>query len=147
MLMSRDRQKANAVLDATISIVGPGMTVVGDLSTDGTVRIEGTVNGTVRAGKAVVVGTKGRVEGDIETQDAILAGSVAGTVRADSRLEIQATCRIEGQVFARRIQLEEGAMLNGTVRMGDSAVEDAPTKMLPVRSLGDDKMEGMVGHA
>ena len=38
---------------------------------------------------------------------------------AESRLELQATSRIEGDVHARRLHLEEGAILNGTVNMGD----------------------------
>jgi cytoskeletal protein CcmA (bactofilin family) len=43
---------------------------------------------------------------------------VQGTIRAGSRLEVQATSRIEGEVVADRMQLEEGAVLNGTVQMG-----------------------------
>jgi len=104
-------------MESVISIIGPGMKVVGDCETDGTIRIEGTVEGTIRAGKAVVVGKDGRVKGDITTQDAVISGSVVGTVSAESRLELQATSRIDGEVKARRMQLEEGAILNGTVQM------------------------------
>ena len=60
----------------------------------------------------------GVVDGDIFTQDAVLAGTVKGVVRADSRLEVQSTCRVEGEIIASRMQLDEGAMLNGTVQMG-----------------------------
>lgn len=108
-------------MDAVISIIGPGMKVIGDCETDGTVRIEGTVQGSVRAGKAVVVGKDGVVDGNIETQDAVISGRVKGTLVAESRLELQATCHLEGEVRARRMQLEEGAVLNGTVSMGEAA--------------------------
>lgn len=117
--MARDRKRNGNSQDTVISIVGPGMRVTGDCETDGTVRIEGQVDGSVRAGKAVVVGKDGLVEGDITTQDAVISGRVLGTVVAESRLELQATCRIEGRVLARRMQLEEGALLNGTVEMGE----------------------------
>jgi cytoskeletal protein CcmA (bactofilin family) len=117
--MARDRNRNGNSQDTVISIVGPGMRVTGDCETDGTVRIEGQVDGSVRAGKAVVVGKDGLVEGDITTQDAVISGRVLGTVVAESRLELQATCRIEGRVLARRMQLEEGALLNGTVEMGE----------------------------
>jgi cytoskeletal protein CcmA (bactofilin family) len=102
-----------------ISIVAAGMSVVGDCDTDGTVRIEGKVEGTVRAGKAVVVGKEGIVDGHVLTQDAVIAGRVTGTVTAESRLEVQATARIDGEVAALRMQLEEGAELNGRVSMGE----------------------------
>jgi cytoskeletal protein CcmA (bactofilin family) len=94
------------------------MKVVGDCDADGAVRIEGAVQGNIRAGKAVVVGKDGVVEGDIFTQDAVIAGRVKGVIRAESRLEVQATSRIEGEVIAARMQLEEGAMVNGTIQMG-----------------------------
>ena len=117
--MARDRAGNGAPSESVISIIGPGMKVVGDCETDGTIRIEGVVEGSVRAGKAVVVGRDGRVHGDITTQDAVISGSVEGTLNAESRLELQATARIDGEIRARRMQLEEGAILNGTVQMGE----------------------------
>lgn len=105
--------------EGVISIIGPGMTVVGDCDTEGTLRIEGTVEGTVRAGKAVVVGKDGVVNGDITTQDAVVGGRVNGSIVAESRLELQATCIIDGQIQARRIKLEEGGRVNGMVQIGD----------------------------
>ena len=103
-----------------ISIIAPGMTVVGDCSTDGTIRIEGRVEGSIRAGKAVVIGKEGVVDGDVSTQDAVVSGIVRGTLVAASRLEVQATAQVDGEVRAKRMQLEEGAVLNGTVHMGDA---------------------------
>lgn len=107
--------------EASMSIIGPGMNIVGDLVTDGTVRVEGRIEGTVRAGKAVVVGKGGEVVGDVLTQDAIIGGTIRGTVVAESRLELQATCDIEGQIRARsaHLTLEEGARFNGQIQMLD----------------------------
>ena len=116
--MSRDRGVNPSPPDQVISIIGPGMKVVGDCDADGAIRVEGTVQGNIRAGKAVVVGKDGLVEGDVFTQDAVIAGMVKGVLRAESRLEVQATSRIEGEIIATRMQLEEGAMVNGTVQMG-----------------------------
>ena len=116
--MSRDRGINASPPEQVISIIGQGMTVVGDCDTDGAVRVEGTVQGNIRAGKAVVVGKEGVVNGDIFTQDAVIGGTVSGTLRAASRLEVQATSRIDGEVLAERMQLEEGAILNGSVQMG-----------------------------
>lgn len=116
--MSRDRGVKPSPPDQVISIIGPGMKVIGDCDADGAIRVEGSVTGNIRAGKAVVVGRDGRVDGDIFTQDAVIAGIVTGTLRAESRLEVQASSRIEGEVIAARMQLEEGAMLNGTIQMG-----------------------------
>jgi len=122
--MARDRQGTPQTADAVISIIGPGMKIVGDLVTEGTVRVEGLVEGGIQAGKAVVVGKDGCVIGDVRTQDAVLSGRVEGTLIAESRLEIQASAEVHGEIRARRLQLEEGAILNGTVLMGEAAVQD-----------------------
>lgn len=122
--MAKDNT-AQQARDNVISIIGPGMHVTGDCETDGTLRIEGSIRGTVRAGKAVVIGKDGVVNGDVLTQDAIIGGRVTGAVVAESRLELQATCVIEGEIRARRIKLDEGGRVNGTVHTGEVKM-DAP---------------------
>jgi cytoskeletal protein CcmA (bactofilin family) len=124
--------------DSVISIIGPGMRVVGDCDTEGTVRIEGIVEGSVKAGKAVVIGKQGKVIGDIHTQDAVVSGHVSGTLVAESRLELQASCRIDGEVRTRRMQLEEGAVLNGTVQMGETKRSPAASGQAPKGLVGGD---------
>jgi len=118
-MAKNDEFTPQAPRDAVISIIGPGMRVVGDCETDGTLRIEGRVEGTVRASKAVVIGKDGVVEGDVLTQDAIVGGKVNGKIVAESRLELQATCLVEGEIRARRIKLDEGGQVNGSVFVGD----------------------------
>lgn len=103
-----------------ITIIGPGMHIRGDLTTDGTVRIEGSIEGTIRAATAVVLGKNGRVNGDIFTNDAVIGGHLQGSVVAQS-LELQATCHVEGQIRTRadHLKLEEGANFNGAIQMDD----------------------------
>jgi cytoskeletal protein CcmA (bactofilin family) len=121
--VARDRGVQASPPEQVISIIGPGMRIQGDCDTDGAVRIEGMVEGNVRAGKAVVVGKEGRIRGDIFTQDAVISGSVEGSIHAESRLELQGSSQIAGEILAGRMVLEEGAILNGTVRMGEEAAQ------------------------
>jgi cytoskeletal protein CcmA (bactofilin family) len=111
------------------------MKVNGDCETDGTLRIEGSVQGAVKAGKAVVIGKDGVVIGDIVTQDGLIAGKVEGTVTAHSRLELQASCRIDGEVHTPRLQLEEGAVFNGNLQMArtgtDGRIQSPRSETLP----------------
>lgn len=132
--MARDRQAGTSPPEQVISIIGPGMKITGDCDSDGAVRIEGTVQGNIRAGKAVVVGKEGLVEGDILTQDAVISGRVKGSLRAESRLEVQSTSRLEGEVIAGRMQVEEGALLMGTMKVGKGAIEASPATPHPPRA-------------
>jgi len=116
--MAREaKSEAPRELSDVVSVIGPGMEITGDIRCDGTVRIEGRVHGGIRATKSVVVGKGGRVEGDIETQDVVVAGSVVGTVVGASRVELQETCRVEGDIRSRRIKLDEGGQVEGRFQM------------------------------
>lgn len=135
------RERPNAAVrmggaEGAISIIGPGMRVVGDVATEGTVRVEGQIHGTVRAGKAVVIGQTGEVIGDVTTQDAVVGGRVQGTITVESRLELQSTCEIEGEIHTRtqHLQLDEGARFNGQVRMLE---EIPPTKAIPAETSAE----------
>jgi cytoskeletal protein CcmA (bactofilin family) len=122
--------------EAVISIIGAGMTLVGDTDTDGSLRIEGTIRGSVRAGKSVVVGREGLVDGSVFTQDAVIAGRVSGGIHAESRLELQATSEVSGEIVAPRMQVEEGAKVQGQVAVG------APEMKSPSKAAKTEKLDG-----
>jgi cytoskeletal protein CcmA (bactofilin family) len=95
------------------------MRVEGELLTDGVVKIEGTVVGSVRAEQQVLVAKGGVVEGDIYTREAILGGEVRGSILAHERVEVQASSVVHGDITTQRIVVHEGGEVNGHVRMGD----------------------------
>jgi cytoskeletal protein CcmA (bactofilin family) len=113
--------------EAALSIIGTGMRVVGDITAEGVVKIEGTVVGTIRAGRQVLVAKGGEVEGDVIAREAIIGGEVRGTVVAQERAEIQSSSVVHGDVTCKRLLVQEGGEINGVVRMGESAA-DTPEK-------------------
>ena len=117
--MAKNTSSSNTPPEAVISIIGVGMTIDGDSETDGSIRIEGTVRGSVKAGKSVVVGRDGLVDGSIYTQDAVISGRVSGGIHAVSRLELLATSEVSGEIEAPRMQVEDGAKVQGQVTVGD----------------------------
>ena len=150
-VMSKVRATPAASSEKVISIIGPGMHIVGDCDTTDTVRIEGRVEGSVRAENAAVIGKGGHVTGDIQTQDAVIAGTVKGALDVDSRLELQASCVIDGEIRATRLKLDEGGILNGSVSIGRKEVGamQASTATVPPRQSagpkGMDKTGGLRG--
>lgn len=122
---SRDRvgtPSRNGAVDGAISIIGPGMVMTGDVVTEGIVRVEGGVVGTIRAAKAVILGKTGRVDGDIFTEDAVIGGTVTGTIIANNRVELQSTCVVDGEIRTKPqcLKLEEGARFAGEVKVVES---------------------------
>lgn len=127
--MARDSRHGGPTreLSDVVSVVAPGMTILGDVTCDGTVRVEGKIEGSIKATKSVVVGKGGRITGDIETQDVVVAGTVIGTVAGASRVELQETCKIEGDIRSRRVKLEEGGQIEGRLHMTGKAADKEPT--------------------
>ena len=124
--MAKSPPTSSTPPEAVISIIGAGMTLDGDSETDGSVRIEGTIRGNVRAGKSVVIGRDGFVDGSIFTQDAVVAGRVSGGIHALSRLELLATSQVSGEIEAPRMQVEEGAKVQGQVAIGSGGGKAEP---------------------
>ena len=129
--MAKNTPSAHAPPEAVISIIGAGMSIEGDSETDGSLRVEGTIRGNVKAGKSVVVGRDGLVDGSIYTQDAVIAGRVSGGIYAVSRLELQATSEVSGEIEAPRMQVEEGAKVQGQIAVGESFVDAASQAAQP----------------
>jgi cytoskeletal protein CcmA (bactofilin family) len=99
------------------SIIASDMTVVGDLETEGVVRIEGRVKGTVRVGSQILVTQGAVIEGDLHTQEAVVAGQINGAIHATDRVELQASAVVTGDIVTARIAIVEGAKVTGEVKM------------------------------
>jgi cytoskeletal protein CcmA (bactofilin family) len=81
------------------------------------VRIEGRVKGSVRVGSQILVTQGAVIEGDLHTQEAIIAGQVSGAIHATDRVELQASAVVTGDILTARIAIVEGATVSGEVKM------------------------------
>jgi len=95
-----------------------GTSIEGDLLSDGDVRIDGKVKGTVKISGKLVVGEHGVVEGEVECKNAAIAGTVEGTFKIAQTLSIAQSGKVSGQIHTEKLSVEPGAELNGSVTMG-----------------------------
>jgi cytoskeletal protein CcmA (bactofilin family) len=109
-----------------LSIIAVGMTVRGDIDSNGTVKVEGTVDGNVFTRNQVLVAKGGVVRGDLEARECVVGGSVYGAIIATERVEVQPGATVHGDVTTRKIAIAEGASLNGLIRMSETNAEPAP---------------------
>jgi cytoskeletal protein CcmA (bactofilin family) len=128
------------VRDGVLSIIAPDLKVVGELTTDGVVKVDGLVEGDIRAKKQVLVSKDGTVRGDVRSAEVILGGRIEGSVHATGRVEVQSSATVVGDIMTKRILVHEGGEVNGNLKMGppedDSAQKatasrDTQTKMAP----------------
>jgi cytoskeletal protein CcmA (bactofilin family) len=123
-----------------LSILGPGARIKGELEVDGVIKIEGAVEGTVRARGQVLVVKGGTVEGDIFGRQVVIGGEVRGGVFADERAEIQATSVINGDITTPQITVLEGGSINGKINMAKPRA--AGQKPIPVNEMKRDEKKG-----
>ena len=109
-----NRRKGDGV---PLSIVARDMTITGDLQTEGVVKVEGRVTGTIRATSQIIVSPGATIEGDLITNEAVVAGEVQGTIRASDRVELQASAFVRGDIYTPRISVLEGGRVSGEVNM------------------------------
>ena len=122
----RKNSTKNGNRDRGPSIVGPGTRIVGEIEVEGELRIEGTVEGTVRGKGEILVAEGGLVEGNIFAEHAVAGGAVRGAIFAETRVEVHATSEIKGDITAPRIAIHEGAQIDGQICTTNRAAVGQP---------------------
>lgn len=99
------------------TLIGAGTVVEGSLEVDGMLRIDGNLKGSARATGKVVVGSSGRVEASIRAKSAIVGGLIRGDLYVTESARLLSGAIILGNVFASRLEAEEGAVIHGDVEV------------------------------
>ena len=108
-------------------VVGRGISVQGMVQDAERLVVEGTVEATLINAAELSVSPGGVFKGEIEVEDAEVAGTVDGTVVARGALVVRATGVVLGTARCRRLQVEDGGQITGRIEMlTDSARAAAP---------------------
>src|SRR5688572_20436256 len=105
------------------TLISSGTTLKGDLSSNGDLRIDGTVIGNIQSSAKIVIGANGVVEGDITGAQADIVGKVAGNIRTRELLQLRGECTVSGNLYAGKLQVEPTATFNGQCHMGANVVD------------------------
>jgi cytoskeletal protein CcmA (bactofilin family) len=99
--------------------MGPGDVLEGKLIYDGSIHADGRVEGEVRVTGNIDVANGATVKALLEGNNVTLKGQIEGAVTARDKLTLGRNSRLSGDIVVRRLQIDDGATLNGHVRMGD----------------------------
>lgn len=104
------------------AVIGPSISIKGDVTGSEDLLIEGVVDGSVSLGKhAVGVGPEGRVQAAIVGRVITVEGQVEGNLEAQEQIVLRGTANVLGDIKAPRVVLEDGATFRGLVDMGAPA--------------------------
>ena len=99
------------------SVIGPDLTINGNLVSKGEVQIDGEIQGDIQ-GTYVVIGEKARITGGIVAEEIVVRGHVMGSVRG-KRVMLQSSSHIEGDIYHQALAIEQGAFFEGKSRRSD----------------------------
>lgn len=113
---------------AMTTIIGKGTCVNGGFSAESSVRIDGTVEGDVFLTGDLIIGSTGKVTGDIEAMSAVIGGEVIGNVVAEKKVELTATAKVLGDIYTNGIVIDENAVFQGKCDMNQNKPEKPKKK-------------------
>ena len=96
-----------------VTIISAGVLIEGKMSSNGNIRIDGTVNGNVMADGNISVGENGEINGEVVT----VGGKVIGSVTAKEKLTLEAKSYLKGDLLTKILVIDAGAVFDGKSSM------------------------------
>lgn len=139
-------KKSGFAGDDNITLLAKGVLLTGEIHVEGTVRIDGRLDGKLQTKGQVIVGEDGLVEGTITAGTLICSGRIKATVTATERVQLLKTATLIGEVHTPVLIMEEGAKIQGVTDMGVAAWPDELSKVSgSVRDLSAHRAKQVVG--
>ena len=107
----------------TLTVIAEGVYIEGKIYSRGSTRIDGTVSGEIISEKEFTIGKEGKVEANVKTNNAIIAGSFNGEMIASGGVEITATGKFIGSLTQKDALL---TVQKGGLFKGQSTISDNP---------------------
>jgi len=111
-------------------VVGRGISLQGTVQDAERLVVEGTVEASMIHATELAISPGGVFKGEIEVEDAEVAGTIDGTLTARGNMIVRSTGRVLGTARCRRLQVEDGGQITGRIEM----LTDAPRAAAEVRS-------------
>ena len=133
--------------DDNITLLAKGVVLKGEIHVEGTVRIDGRLDGEIQTKGHVIIGEDGLVEGTIMAGTVVSSGRIKAKVTANERIQLLKTATLIGEVLTPVLIMEEGAKLQGTTDMGVAAwSDDLPKLSGSVSDLSAHRAKQVVVH-
>lgn len=101
------------------NIIGNGTKFVGDIETNGDLRVDGVIEGNVKSQGKFVLGGSGSVKGNIKCASAEISGSFEGKMEVTEILSLKASSYFKGEMNVNKLSIEPGAKFIGSCLMAD----------------------------
>jgi len=98
------------------SFIGQNTHFKGEITTKGTLRIDGNVDGNVQA-DWLVIGDKAYIKGNATATSIVVGGTIEGNVLARGLVDIQKKGRVKGDITTSKLTVMDGGIVDGRITM------------------------------
>lgn len=116
------------------SLISTDLKIVGDLSSNGEIHIDGSVDGDIRT-KSLLVGETAKIKGEITAEEVHVHGSINGQIKARSVI-LAKTAHMTGDILHEDLAIESGAFLEGNCKRMVKASETETIKDVLAQRTG-----------
>ena len=108
------------------NIIAQGTKIVGTITTNSDIRIDGELEGDLVCKGKIVVGQQGNIKGNVDCANAEVMGNINGKIIVNGTLSLKATSKIWGQIKTKILSIEPEAQFTGSCEMGNA--NNSPTQ-------------------
>jgi cytoskeletal protein CcmA (bactofilin family) len=122
------KRETSPIPSTNFSVLDSHISVTGDLETDGALRVDGRLEGSIHRADLIVIGEGASVVGDITAREVIVGGAVTGNIFAAQRTELQSNGIVAGDIRSAAILVHEGGVVQGRLYIHPiSSTGETPT--------------------
>jgi cytoskeletal protein CcmA (bactofilin family) len=100
---------------STPTVFGRSMKIVGEVTSDEELYLDGDLDGTLNLRNRLTVGPNSKVNANIKAQEIIVFGTIKGNVESESRVSLRTGASIVGDIKTAGIVIEDGAYFKGGI--------------------------------
>jgi len=115
--MFNDKKNTSANQLGERNIIAKNTSLIGDITSDGDFRVDGSIEGTIKTSGKVFIGKEGAVKGTVDCANADIEGAFSGKLMVEGTLSLKSTANINGDVILGKLSVEPGATFNATCTM------------------------------
>ena len=135
-ITSNETKTGNAL---NINMIKEGTTFKGEINADESIRIDGTLIGTINSKGKIVIGKTGKVDGEINCQNADFEGEVKAKIVVTELLSLKSTTKVNGDVTTNKLAVEPGAIFTGSCKMSEDKGSNYGSKPFEAPKPADKK--------
>ncbi|MDR2911578.1 MAG: polymer-forming cytoskeletal protein [Bacteroidales bacterium] len=118
--MTKQNANYSDTSNQAINIISEGTDIKGDITALGDIRIDGTLIGKVETKGRLVIGPKGKIEGEINCNSIEVSGLIKGKVVVQELFNMKSSAQVFGDIIIGKLSIEPGSVFTGNCSMGNN---------------------------